>query len=142
MDVSTSGPRQTRRRSARPWPRQSRCSGVAGCRLSDGLAVGRQDPCFQVPADADRRLIVARVDAPAVLDELWLVSRLCAGLIARPSHPVAPTYDLRVEQPWVLPGENLFGDQQERIRRLDFRVAVARYQRISVLRLCPGIVGH
>src|SRR6516162_8288323 len=111
-------------------------------RLGDGRAVGSRDPRFEVPPNGHSRLVVAPADALAVLDELWIVSRLRVAPILRPCHLVTLTYYLRVEQPRVLPGENLPGDQRERIRGFYDKIVVTRCQPGAVMRLSPGIIGH
>ena len=110
--------------------------------MGDSRAVGSRDPRFEVPADGHSRLVVAPADALAVLDELRIVTRLRVAPILRPCRLVPLTYYLRVEQARVLPGENLLGDQRERIRGFYDKITVTRCQSGTVMRLRPGIIGH
>ena len=96
--------------------------------FSNGRAVSRRDPRFQVPPDAGRLLTVARIDTPTVPDKLRSVSRSQASVVARAAHPVPLTDQLRLEQPLVLSGKNFLGDERECVRGLRHDVAVTRCQ--------------
>src|SRR5262245_39256188 len=70
--------------------------GVPGLRLSDRRAIGSCDLLVQVPADGDRFLIVAAVDAPAVLNELRLVSPSRVPLVTQAVRRIPRTHHPRV----------------------------------------------
>src|SRR5262249_33144769 len=111
--------------------RRISCSRPPGS-LGNGGAVGSYDLRFDVLADCHRCLVVAPADALAVPDELGLVSHLHLAPIVRPGHPVPLTCYLSVVERWVLAGENLSGDQRERICGLPDNVVITRYQRVAV----------
>ena len=119
-----------------------RASRVAGPRLRDDREVGSRDPHFQVSADGNRCLVIPPLDVLAVSNELRLEGRSHVAPIVRPGHPIPLTYRPRVEQPRVLPREDLLGDAQERISGLHDNVVVTRCERGAVLRLRSSVVDH
>src|SRR5438105_3965085 len=114
--------------------------GVAGSCLSDDREVGSCDPHFQIPADGNRCLVIPPLDELAVSHELLLECRSHVAPFVRPGHPVPLTYRPRVEQPRVLPREDLLGDARECISGLDGKIVVTRRLRRAVRRLRSGVV--
>jgi hypothetical protein len=104
--------------------------------------VGTRDPGFQVSADRTCRRTVAPADVLAVPNEWRLEGRSHVTLIVRRRHPVPLAHFSRIDQPRVLPGEDLLGDAPEGILGTGAYVAVTRGLRRAVLRLRCCVIDH